>query len=127
MTTREQLPWLDANALRAAVAPGDGCAHCATLRCAGWESVPGPVREPQLEPVGTLRPAGDEEPTLAEHHPAGTHYWDPRAPVATAFFPYNRCEVWRCPQCRRGFVQYLEAGGYYTDHRLRQIDPSLIV
>jgi hypothetical protein len=125
--TSDALPWLDATALRAAVGPGGGCAHCASLVCPGWESVPGPVQAPRLEPVGTLRDPAEDEPTLAEHHPDGTHYWDALAPVATAFFPYNRCEVWRCPQCRRGFLQYLEAGGYYTDHRLRQIDPSLIV
>ena len=125
--TSDALPWLDAAALRATVAPGGGCAHCASLVCPGWESVPGPVQAPRLEPVGTLRDPAEDEPTLAEHHPDGTHYWDALAPVATAFFPYNRCEVWRCPQCRRGFLQYLEAGGYYTDHRLRQIDPSLVV
>jgi hypothetical protein len=85
--TSDALPWLDAAALRAAVAPGGGCAHCAALVCPGWESVPGPVQAPRLEPVGTLRGAGVEEPTLAEHHPAGTHYWDARAPVATAFSP----------------------------------------
>ena len=59
--------------------------------------------------------------------PEGTRFWHPRAPVATHFYPYNLCEVWRCPQCRRGFLQYLEAGGYYTDYRLRAIAPDLIV
>ncbi len=121
------LPLLDAAALRAVVSASDGCPHCATLVCPGWESVPGPVRAPQLEVVGTLRDLSQDEPTLDEYHPEGTRFWDPRAPVATAFFPYNRCDVWRCPQCRRSFLQYLEAGGYYTDHRLRAIAPELIV
>lgn len=122
----DTLTLLDAAALRTAVSASDGCTHCAALICPGWESVAGPVRAPQLEAVGTLRDLAQEEPTLHEHHPEGTRFWSASAPIATQFFPYNRCEVWRCPQCRRGFLQYLEAGGYYTDHRLRAIDPQLI-
>jgi hypothetical protein len=119
---------LDAAALRAAVSPaGDGCSHCATLRCAGWESIPAALKAPRLEAVGTLRDPSIEEPTLDEVHTDGTGYWSPRAPVAVAAFPYNRCEVWRCPQCRRGFLQYTEFGGYYVDHRVREIDPALVV
>lgn len=143
------LPLLDAQALRAAVSGSVGCAHCAALVCLGWESQTAPLGPPLLEPVGTLRDPAVEEPTLTEAHepvhaPApteaaaesaqdtqragthDTHYWHPRAPVATAFFPYNRATVWRCLQCRRGFLQYTEFGGYYVDHRLRAIDPALI-
>lgn len=118
---------LDAAALRAAVAPaGAGCANCGELRAPGWESVTGPVGEPQLACIGTLRDPDLEEPTLLERHAPGTSYWHARAPVAVTHFPYNRCTVWRCPQCRRGFLQYTEAGGYYVDHRLRELDPALI-
>lgn len=49
------------------------------------------------------------------------------APVAPQHFPYNRCRVWACAACGRGFVQYTEYGGYYVDHRLRQIDPARVV
>ena len=31
------------------------------------------------------------------------------------FTHYNRCSVWCCPQCRRGFLQYTETGGYYVE------------
>jgi hypothetical protein len=121
---------MTADALRQAVRPPretpPDCG-CAALSCAGWESVAGPQGAPVLERIGTLRPAGDEEPTLDEHHPAGTRLWSADAPVATAFFPYNRCEVWRCVACGRGFVQYTEYGGYYVDHRIREIDPALVV
>lgn len=123
----DDAPLLDAAALRAAVAVPADCVHCADLRHAGWESVPGPVGPPRLERVGTLRDPAIDEPTFEEHHPQGTRFWDAQAPVATRCFPYNRCEVWRCPHCGCGFLQYLEAGGYYTDHRLRSIDPALIV
>ena len=103
------------------------CAHCQSLSCAGWESVSAPVAEPSLERLGTLRDERIEEPTLDEYHPQATSYWNERAPVALAYFPFNRCTVWRCAHCRRGFVQYTEYGGYYTDHRIRQIDPELII
>jgi hypothetical protein len=122
----DTLTLLDAAALRAAVSHSPGCAHCAALVCPGWESVTGPVGPPTLEPVGTLRDTDLAEPTFAEQHDPGTTYWHARAPIATAFFPYNRAEVWRCPACRRGFLQYTEAGGYYVDHRLRAVDPALI-
>jgi hypothetical protein len=80
-----------------------------------------------LQHIGTLRDPAVEEPTLVEQHPSGTGYWSAQAPIALAGFPFNRCEVWRCPQCRRGFLQYTEFGGYYVDHRLRELDPELVI
>lgn len=123
----DTLPWLDAASLRAAIGPATGCSHCAALQCAGFESITAPLGAPLLQPVGTLREPGIDEPTLLERHAPGTSFWHAHAPVAVRHFPYNRCSVWRCPVCRRGFVQYTEAGGYYVDHRLRQIDPALVV
>ncbi len=115
-------------ALMAAVSAASptGCVHCRGLHACGWESVTGPISMPLLEPVGTLRDPAIEEPTLEERHAPGTHYWHARAPIVPTLFPYNRCTVWRCPQCHRGFLQYTEAGGYYVDHRLRELDPMLL-
>ncbi len=115
-------------ALAAAVSAASttGCVHCRELHASGWESVTGPISAPLLEPVGTLRDPAIEEPTLEERHAPGTSYWHARAPIVPMLFPYNRCTVWRCPQCHRGFLQYTEAGGYYVDHRLRELDPTLI-
>jgi len=103
--------------------PDCACAH---LVCPGWESVPAAVGEPLLRRLGTLRDEQDEDPTVAELHPAGTRYGSPDAPVAPDWFPYNRCDLWACRQCGRGFVQYTEYGGYYIDHRIRQVDPALV-
>ena len=124
--TNSPLPLLTADTLRALVGPPAGCAHCAALRCAGWESITAPLGAPQLQPLGTLRDPAIDEPTFLERHSPGTDFWHAQEPVAVAHFPYNRCSVWCCPQCRRGFLQYTEAGGYYVDHRLRAIDPALI-
>lgn len=121
---------LDAATLRAAISGSVGCPHCEAVRGTGWESVTAPLAAPTFEPLGTLRDPALDEPTLDERHaetPEGrTHYWHARAPVALRHFPANRCTAWRCPQCRRGFVQYTEAGGYYVDHRVRALDPALI-
>lgn len=106
-----------------AASPAD--CGCATLQCAGWESVSVPPGAPLLRRLGSLMAPGDEEPTLAEW--PGSRYWDADAPVAPDFFPYNRCAVWACAACGRGFLQYTEVGGYYVDHRLRQIDPARVV
>lgn len=99
---------------------------CRRLVCPGWESVGSPPGEPLLRHLGSLRDEADDEPTVAEHHADGSSYWSARAPIATTFFPYNRCEVWACRHCGRGFLQYTEYGGYYVDHRLREIDPDLV-
>lgn len=103
--------------------PAD-CA-CARLPCAGWESVAQPLGEPLLRRLGTLRDPAVEEPTVEEW--PGSRFWSADAPVAPDHFPYNRCEVWSCAACGRGFLQYTEYGGYYVDHRLRQLDPARVV
>ena len=80
---------------RSFVAPA-GCAACSSLVCPGWESLPGDFFRSQLRVVGTLRDPANEDPTLAEYHPHGTHGWSADAPIATEWFPYNRCDVWKC-------------------------------
>jgi hypothetical protein len=103
------------------------CAACAALDCAGWEGLPGSVDRGVLEQVGTLRDAAVDDPTVAEYHPAGTHIWSPDAPIAPAWFPYNRCGAWRCRRCARAFLRYTEHGGYYTEDRIRELDARLVV
>ena len=103
--------------------PAD-CA-CARLRGAGWESVPQPLGEPLLRHLGTLRDPAVEEPTPEES--PGHHLWADDAPIDPTYAPYNRCEVWACAACGRGFLQYTEYGGYYVDHRLRAIDPARVI
>lgn len=102
--------------------PAD-CA-CAPLQCAGWESIGAPLAAPAFRPMGTLRDPAVDEPTVEEV--PGSRFWAADAPIAPTFFPYNRCEVWACAVCGRGFLQYTEYGGYYVDHRVRQIDPALV-
>ncbi len=104
--------------------PAD-CA-CAGLVCPGWESVSVPAGEPLLQHRGSLRDPDDADPTVLEVHESGTRYESPNAPIVPANFPFNRCEVWACRSCGRGFLQYTEFGGYYVDHRLREVDPRWV-
>lgn len=105
---------------------GRRCDDCAVLACPGWESLPAGFDGRRLRVLGTLRP-GDDEPTWAEHHPQGTRTDSPTAPIAPAFHPYNRSDVVACAGCGRAFLRYTEAGGYFSDLRLRELDPALVV
>ena len=105
---------------------GAPCPACAALVCPGWESMPGAFDAQALHRVGTLRRPEDEELTLEEHHPQGTHAWSPDAPIAPRFHPYNKCDVWQCVHCARAFLRYTEYGGYYQDERVRELDGKLV-
>ncbi len=124
----EPLPRLLADDLRtlAAAAQPGRCGVCAPLVCAGWDSLPSTFDASALRRVGTLRRDEVEDPTLLEHHPRGTHAWSVDAPIAPAFFPYNRCDVWVCRACARPFLRYTEYGGYYEDQRIRALDAELL-
>lgn len=103
------------------------CTACASLQHPGWEAMPVGIERHVLVQVGTLRDADVDEPTLTEYHPDGTHGWSPDAPIAIDHFPYNRCEVWQCSQCRRAYLRYTEYGGYYEEQRVRAVDPARVV
>jgi len=122
------VPRLTADELRrlAQAQAQEPCAACAPLRSPGWEALSATFDRGLLRKVGTLRTPGDEEPTLEEYHPAGTHAWSADAPIAPAFFPYNRCDVWSCVRCGRAFLRYTEYGGYYVEERVRPVSAALV-
>lgn len=99
---------------------------CGLGPCPGWTSLT-EERWPaaQMQAVATLRDPGIDEPTFEECHPQATRYDSPAAPVAVKFFPYNRSELWRCTACQRQLMRYTEYGGYYVDHRVRELAPEL--
>jgi hypothetical protein len=126
-----ELPRFDATALRSLAeawgrAAPEACEACRPLACPGWESWPATADAQALQRVGSLRDPAVDDPTLDEHHPAGTHAWDAAAPIAPAFHPYNRCDVWQCRGCGRPFLRYTEYGGYYQDERVRELAAGLI-
>jgi hypothetical protein len=110
----------------ASAAPTQACT-CAVGPCLAWESLAeGRWPAAQMDKLGTLRDAELYEPTFEEFHPQGTRYDSVDAPVALKFFPYNRCDVFSCQQCQRSLMRYTEFGGYYVDHRVRELRPELL-
>ena len=101
---------------------------CALGACPGWESFT-EERWPKdlMRPLGTLRDVDIYEPTTDEFHPDGTRYESPAAPIAVNFFPYNRCDAFECGRCQRVLLRYTEFGGYYVDHRVREVNAALVV
>lgn len=103
-----------------------GCA-CRPVQMPAWESITEERWPAALEQVGTLRPEDAGEQTYEEFHPNGTRYGSADAPIAVAWFPFNRSDVFACRRCRSVFLRYTEYGGYYVDHRVRLVDPDLVV
>ncbi len=105
------------------------CSSCKTLPSTGWEAMPSSLDRALLEQVGSLFPpatADAPEPTLDEYHPRGTRYWSADAPIAPAWFPANRCGVWRCRACASVLLRYVEHGGYFEEERVRRVLPALV-
>ncbi|MES2401149.1 MAG: hypothetical protein V4573_14260 [Pseudomonadota bacterium] len=119
---------LDADSLKQLCDKQQSAACSCSLRpSACWESFT-EDRWPKdkMTALGTLRDPDIYEPTQEEFHPDGTRYASPDAPVAVKFFPYNVCDVYECRDCHKPLLRYTEFGGYYVDHRVREIDPELI-
>lgn len=100
---------------------------CNQASLAAWRAVPLSVHPERLEEVGFLFDDPYDEPTFAEYHPAGTRYESEDAPIAPRYYPYNRCALVRCLDCQRHYLRYNEAGGYFTEIRMRALRPELIV
>jgi hypothetical protein len=101
----------------AAQGGGDACA-CRVRAYRAWSSINDSQWPASMEKVATLRDATIDELTYEELH-LGTRYDSPDAPVAPAYFPYNRCDLYRCRDCGTHALRYTEFGDYYVDHRVR--------
>jgi hypothetical protein len=129
--TQKKISPLTADQLKSLAKQSSAPCQCALKICNGWESV-GDDRWPaaQMERAGTLRPElpeGQFELSFEEFHPEGTRYDSPDAPIAVAYFPYNRCDVFKCTTCQCAVLKYTEYGGYYVDHRVRLLDATKVV
>lgn len=100
---------------------------CSTVPLGAWQKLPTSLDLENLEEIGTLVDDPYDEPTYSEYHPQGTRYESEDAPIAPRYFPANRSQVLRCRACGRHFLRYNEAGGYFTELRIRALDPALLV
>ena len=129
---RRDPPARDADDLRRLPAPRATPADCACAR-AGLPRLgvgAGAARANRCcDHLGTLRDAGDDEPDACEEwHAGGTRYGSPQAPIAPGLLPVQPLRrSGPAARCGRGFLQYTEFGGYYVDHRLREVDPKRVL
>ena len=104
-----------------------GLCQCALRRCGVWDSMSeADWPAVHMRAVASLRNPHDPEPHFAEYHPHGTRYDSPDAPIAPSHFPANRCDVHQCTHCQRHWLRYTEFGGYYIDHRVRELHKHLL-
>ena len=101
--------------------------RCNTKVLTGWESPLVSSNGHHLLDIGTLINGDEDDLTISEYHPSGTHYWSPDAPIAPRYYPYNRCKVSECLLCGRHYLRYSESGAYHIEPRIRYLDPALIV
>lgn len=114
------MPPISTDQLRAwAAEPLPPRCPCGTARHRAWTSFSESQWPASMDKVGTLRDEQVDEPTFEELHPDQTSYDSPDAPLAIGWFPYNRCDVYRCRSCGVYALRYTEFGGYYVDHRVR--------
>jgi hypothetical protein len=111
---------------RASAAVTTPCS-CSTVSLTAWQALPMTLTLDRFEDVGTLIDDPYDEPTFVEFHPNGTRYESDDAPIAPKYYPYNRCTVSRCMNCGRHYLRYNEAGGYFTELRIRALQPALLV
>jgi hypothetical protein len=100
------------------------CPACAHFKAPGWTSLAASTDVSALQCLGALWLPGDDEPTLEEARPAGMDPWSVEVPISLAYHPNNRCQVWACRHCVKPFLRYTEYGGYYIDHRFRELNPE---
>ena len=100
---------------------------CMAVPLQAWTALPLTLERDGFEDIGALFDDPYDELTFAEYHPAGTRYESADAPIAPRFYPANRCTVARCTGCGRHYLRYNEAGGYFTELRIRALQPELLV
>jgi len=100
---------------------------CSRVSLAAWQKLPGSLELDKFEEVATLVEDPYDEPTFVEYHPQGTRYESDNAPIAPRYYPCNRSQVARCRNCGRYFLRYNEAGGYFTELRIRALRLELLV
>ena len=111
---------------QASAAVGLPCS-CNQTSLAAWQALPMNLELDRFEDVGTLMDDPYDEPTFVEFHPNDTRYESEDAPIAPRYYPYNRCTVARCMNCGRNYLRYNEAGGYFTELRIRALQPDVLV
>ena len=99
---------------------------CCAVPLDAWQRLPTSLELDRFEEVGTLVVDAYDEPSFKEYHPQGTRYDSADAPIAPRYYPANLSQVARCLGCGRHYLRYNEAGGYFTELRIRALRPELL-
>lgn len=102
------------------------CPDCLHCNCVSWEPMPTGFEKNNYPAIGSLEYEGSDQ-IWEEFHSENTYLWSENAPIATKYFPYNRCSVLQCHRCKTIYLTYTEYGGYYIEPRIRHVPPDLIV
>lgn len=100
---------------------------CNDAHLLAWQQMPPTLELDQFEEIGTLVEDPYDEPTFKEYHPAGTQLQSDDAPIAPRYYPANLSHIARCVKCSRLYLRYNEAGGYFTEIRLRALRPQRLI
>lgn len=100
---------------------------CSSVPLPAWQALPTSLELGKLDEVGTLVADPYDQPTFKEYHPNGTRYDSEDAPIAPRYYPANISQVLRCRTCGRHYLRYNEAGGYFTELRMRALRAELLV
>lgn len=101
--------------------------NCHDAALMAWRAVPLTLELDQFEEVASLVEDPYADATFAEYHPNGTRYDSDDAPIAPRYYPANLSHVLRCTKCSRHYLRYTEGGGYFSELRMRALQPRLLV
>lgn len=100
---------------------------CNDANLLAWQQIPLTLELEQFEETGSLVEDPFSEATFAEYHPAGTRMESEQAPIAPRYYPANLSHLLRCVKCGRYYLRYTEAGGYFSEFRIRALRPQVLV
>ena len=78
-----------------------------------------------MKTVGTLRDLNFMTPALRNITQMARAMRHPMRRLRS-IFPYNISDVYACSTCDKVLLRYTEFGGYYVDHRVRELDARLM-
>jgi hypothetical protein len=77
--------------------------------------------------IGSLRDVKIKTLDYIEYNNNYGEYWSAKSKIATNFYPYHNCEVYKCKYCNKLFLVYTEYGGHGPQQRIRNVNAELIV
>lgn len=81
----------------------------------------------EYDQIGSLRDPKIKHLNYLQFNDKDGEYWHPDAKIATNFYPYHECNVYRCKKCRKLFLVYIEESGHGAQLRMRNVKFEFII